>query len=148
MVLDQKSGKEIQVFEGHEHVVECIAFSTPRADEIISRKRKKANTPANLFRCFFFYFLFCWFFFAIAKNQNKLKMKKKNKKIYYYYFSEKENDEEFLKPWYIASGCRDRSIRIWDINTGNCVMKLVCLCPCVCGCSNKKREPCVCVCVC
>jgi len=48
-VWDSASLKCLSVLRGHEHVIECIAFSNQKVDEIISGKKKTENsdTPTS-----------------------------------------------------------------------------------------------------
>jgi len=48
-VFDFKTGECIQTLRGHNHVVECIAFSHPSAEEIISGKTREEMKKSDLF---------------------------------------------------------------------------------------------------
>jgi len=75
-VWDVASGKTIQIYKDHTHIVECLAFSNPDVDAVLTGEDNK------------------------------------------------EDENEIPQPRFLASGARDRVIKIFDLTTVQCIMTL------------------------
>jgi platelet-activating factor acetylhydrolase IB subunit alpha len=120
-----KNMEQIQVFRGHEHVVENMVFSNPNADKVITQSLQGAlgrlssqhsyrpnqlNTNSN-------------------ENENKSgfdsdESSDSDSEDNNNNNNENENNNTHQPPKYLASASRDKNVCIWEIATGKRVMVL------------------------
>jgi len=111
-IWDSRSLQCVSILRGHEHVVECLAFSNQFTDDMVSGNRQDPDdvTPSVEDN-------------EADKNQNGVIG---NGKIHNENTEEKKGTEEeqspsvgdsFKKPRYLASGARDKNVIIWDLQT-------------------------------
>mmetsp|Transcript_1399 Transcript_1399/g.1793 ORF Transcript_1399/g.1793 Transcript_1399/m.1793 type:complete len:200 (+) Transcript_1399:175-774(+) len=94
IIWNSHNGKIIHRMRGHDHVVECVAFSSKEADKAIAGRTEMLSN--------------------INPNQEE-----KDANV---------NDEAISKSSYggahLVSGSRDKTVRIWQVQTGACLMSL------------------------
>ncbi|ETO33446.1 hypothetical protein RFI_03658 [Reticulomyxa filosa] len=100
-IWDSRSLKCLSVLRGHEHVVECLAFSNQNTDEMLYGKKaemEENGTESKTERN------------GVVKNGSTHDNNEENN----------EDDQDQLtqsewKPRFLASGARDKNVIIWDL---------------------------------
>jgi len=107
-----KSGECVKVCRDHDHVVETLCFSNGKADVFIAKMlaEEKTGTSSNDI--------------ALANNTSSSSTSSSSKKETKDGKDGKDEKKEDLGGAYIISGSRDRTIKIWQVNTGACVKTL------------------------
>jgi len=94
-----KTGESVRICRDHDHVVETLCFSNAKADTYITRMLAEEKTGASTTEI------------ALAQAQAKKDGKD----------GKDEKQKEDLGGAFLISGSRDRTIKIWQVNTGVCV---------------------------
>ena len=94
-------GKDVKAeMRDHDHVVECIAWAPESATQAINEAANAAAGGDNKNRYFHYQY-------QPMRNRNKL-----------------NSSFSHVGP-FLASGSRDKSIKVWDVSTGVCLFSLV-----------------------
>jgi platelet-activating factor acetylhydrolase IB subunit alpha len=117
-----KSGEVVHVWREHEHVVECVAFSTPLADQFINAMRieeaKTNGAPIPQIN---------GAVTPVAASSSSAAASASSASAAASSSSAKAAAAAGTTPaggLYLASASRDRSIRIWEVSTGTCIKVL------------------------